>query len=662
MTTNQGAFRPKAAISVTALVCAAVVVAAGVAQYRQSLERAAQFSAAKVVKAATATSGVAFQADSVSEYADVIASLKAALERNGCRPSNYCRVADYSWSGFGYPLTASAPMAASAGTDAAASGQSGYTGTNVQVAGIDEGDVVKTDGKRIFIASGNTVSIVAADAAATDEIARIEMSEVVARPDGKVVLESPVIELMASGDTLLVFTHELVPDDTDSVGASGSQYVYFNVQQTRVSLFDVSQPDQPRFIKSLGQSGAYQTSRLTDGVLYLATSYVPFRDGWTEFDDPADFVPAVYDGESASVLPDSHIQVFSQGSSGSYSVVTSLDVAARTRLDSIAVLGCGADNFYMGESNFYLAGSDSQADEDAEVISARQLAAAGLDDTSGYVTHLVRVSMDAGWLRIAAQETIPGRLVDQFAMDEYEGHLRVGVQVEGSHDGDWRTVAALYVLDDSLGVVGSVPELVSGETVESVRFDGPVGYVVTYRQVDPLFAIDLADPAQPKVVGELKIPGFSTYLHPFGDGLLLGLGVDADDSGTQDGLKLSMFDVSNPLKLAQKDAAHLDAQSAKALSDHRAVFVDVKRGLVGFQTTSLFEREDADEGIRYEIVAKFSLYRHDDAGFHLLKALDASDPDARGVRIGEYFYLCESERVSAYAMSDLAKVADVSLA
>ena len=141
---------------------------------------------------------------------------------------------------------------------------------------------------------------------------------------------------------------------------------------------------------------------------------------------------------------------------------------------------------------------------------------------------------------------MPGEIHNQFALSEHAGHLRL-VTTTGDR---WSSESESWVrvLDESDGLlveVGSVGDIGRGEQVQSVRFAGDVGYVVTFRQIDPFYTIDLSDPAEPAVVGELKIPGFSSYLHPIGDGLVLGVGSDADDNGRVTGAKVSLFDVSD---------------------------------------------------------------------------------------------------------------------
>ena len=142
---------------------------------------------------------------------------------------------------------------------------------------------------------------------------------------------------------------------------------------------------------------------------------------------------------------------------------------------------------------------------------------------------------------------VAGDVRDQFSFSEYDGHLRVITTTGESWDESSETfVRVLREGDGELREVGSVGDMGNGEAVQSVRMIGDVGYVVTFRQVDPFYTLDLSDPENPKVVGELKIPGFSSYLHPIGNGRVLGVGSDGTDDGFITGSKVSIFDVSDP--------------------------------------------------------------------------------------------------------------------
>ena len=527
--------------------------------------------------------------------------------------------------------------------------------TNSQVAGIDEGDVVKSDGSTLFIASGKQVVLVEASGGTTRELARIDTAISPAAPKrsaDEYVVQGPVVDLMLHESTLVVLVTEYSPRVAELPAAVTTTYVPFDATQTRALLYDVSNPGSPKYLTSLGQSGAYVTSRLAGTLLYLVTEYLVVDPDAIDPDDPETFVPLVTrDGERAAVdAADCVILPFPDGPR--YAVASSIDLARAERVDTESVLG-GSQTVYLSGENLFLAAVDHEAS-----LSAKARKAAGVDDLRGGVpvTRLTRIRLDAGDLTVAGQGNVPGTVLNQFALDEYQGHLRVAVTVTGETKKGWTSRPALYVLDGDLTVVGSLPKLARNETVQSVRFDGPVGYVVSFERVDPLFALDLADPAEPTVMSALKIPGFSTYLHPWADGRLLGLGMAADSDGRVTGMKLSMFDTSDPFDVSEQTAAKVAYDDAEALVNHKAVLVDTDRGLIGFAATSW-----RDEGPRQ----RYLVYRYADGKFRLAEKLPLQatgrTEGTRGLTLGEHLYVVSPAGVDAYRADTFDKVAGVSL-
>ncbi|MFC7382608.1 beta-propeller domain-containing protein [Sphaerisporangium rhizosphaerae] len=178
----------------------------------------------------------------------------------------------------------------------------------------------------------------------------------------------------------------------------------------------------------------------------------------------------------------------------------------------------------------------------------------------------------AGVPEYVASGAVPGRLLNHYALSEYEGNLRIATTTfDGAGVATGRRSSAVYVLDaGTLSKVGEVTGLGAGERIYSVRFIGPVGYLVTFRQVDPLYTLDLRDPAAPKVTGELKITGFSAYLHPAGDGRLIGVGQEASEEGRTLGTQISLFDVSDPAKPARLARFHQEKSGSEAEWDPHA--------------------------------------------------------------------------------------------
>jgi len=227
-------------------------------------------------------------------------------------------------------------------------------------------------------------------------------------------------------------------------------------------------------------------------------------------------------------------------------------------------------------------------------------------------------------------------------MDEHLGYLRVVTtndtytystiedqvrKVVGYTGGQSKSSSGLYILNMSLTQVGAVDNLAPGEHVYSVRFDGDIGYFVTFRTVDPLFAVDLSNPRNPTVLSALKIPGFSQYLHVFSDGLLFGLGYNADETtGRRGDMKLSMFDTSNPADVFEAHTLAIDTNYSTALYNHKAIIVDSGKNIIGFPADS-----------------EYVVYGYNDqTGFFRRASISMLDnwwSDSRGLYISDYFYI-----------------------
>ncbi|MEK6894632.1 MAG: beta-propeller domain-containing protein, partial [Nanoarchaeota archaeon] len=197
--------------------------------------------------------------------------------------------------------------------------------------------------------------------------------------------------------------------------------------------------------------------------------------------------------------------------------------------------------------------------------------------------------IDIDGLEISYSESgeVPGYVLNQFSMDEYNGNFRIATTTGNSFGNIDHSLNHLYILNEDLEIIGSVENLASGEMIYSARFVGEKAYIVTFRQVDPLYVIDLSDPKNPEVLGFLKVTGFSNYLHPIGNDLLLGIGREATEEGRSEGLKISLFDVSdfeNPIEL-DKYVVESDWSYSEAEYEHKAVLFDDVRDLLVIPVT-----------------------------------------------------------------------------
>ena len=445
---------------------------------------------------------------------------------------------------------AGAEARATAGDQAATGGAAppAYSTTNTHEAGVDEPDLVKTDGRRIVSVVDGTLRVV-----------DVESKQVT----GTLSLSGPAGEwyadqLLLSGDRVLVLGY-----------GSAMARPFSYVEGSRLVLVDLS--GAPRIVSELDLDGSYVDARQVDSLARIVVRSSP-RLAWTYPAEPGleddalaanreilaestieDWLPryALSDGGDRSegslvaCADVSHPRVYS---GTSMLTVLTVDLSEQLRPDnSVAVVADGQTVYGTG-SSLYIAD-----DRSAFPMPIDMRASTFRSGEPATEIHTFDVS-GSGKPRYVASGAVDGRLLNQYALSEYDGHLRVATTLDQwsalpGPDAAPQSESSVTVLaqrGDGLQVVGSVGGLGKGEQIYAVRFIGPVGYVVTFRQVDPLYTLDLSDPASPRVVGELKIPGYSAYLHPAGEDRLIGVGQDADDQGVVRGSQVSLFDVGDP--------------------------------------------------------------------------------------------------------------------
>ena len=514
------------------------------------------------------------------------------------------------------------------------SSSAGYSDTNVREESVGEADSVKTDGENLYILDGQTVYIVGIGSEEMQELSEISL-------DGDCYIREIYVE---GGKLVLLYTR------TEIISGGDGYYQPL----TCAEVYDVRDPSSPEKINTVSQSGNYNTMRVRDGYVYLFSDFYAAGAARTDTD--------LYIPEVQGKLIEASSIYMPPGKMGSqYTVISSFELDDPSgKTDSRAVFGTGGicyvsgNNIYITEA-YYETGAKPR-------------------------TSIRKLSYGDGKLDGVAQTKVDGTLNDSFCIDEYDGYLRMVVTIEPAvtddgimpltgltgfgadnreeADGDSLNSASgqvvsntLYVLDEELETVGEISGLAEEEYVYSARFMGDIGYFVTFKQVDPLFSVDLADPENPKIIGELKIPGFSEYLHPYGDGRLLGIGMSVDEKGVAaEGVKLSMFDVSNPKNV--KEAANFvleDMYGSDVFYNYRAVFVDTEKNLFGFSA--------------YGDETEYFVFTYDDInGFQEVFSRRLSGYyDIRGLYAGERFYLVAGNTVESYSLSDFEKVDDIVL-
>jgi inhibitor of cysteine peptidase len=444
------------------------------------------------------------------------------------------------------------------------SDSSSYSTTNVQVSGVDEADTVKTDGEMMYIVRGSSVMIVAAHPEDSMEtIAVIEPSDVLGFEQGEVRLAVSGLYVWEAKLVVVanVYEYEEVFDLWAYVLPTTRQV---NCQRAIVSVFDLADPSKPLLESSTGISGSHLATRMIDGIVYMVAQWgIYSMDGNV-------LIPKTWNHDSRDDIDAGHIY-YDGGTQCSDAFVNlmAVDVSDGKHKEMSVVTGY-ASTVYMSMNALYLTYPKWSGD----LMWAEDSLAP--EDESTTRTTIHKVEVDGLRMSAIATGEVRGWLLDQFSMDESGGMLRVATTTSWVSPGN-----NVYVLSADMVTIGSLEGLAPTERIYASRFLGDTLYLVTFRQVDPLFVIDLSAPSAPVVLGELKVPGFSSYLHPVSDGLVLGV-------GSQDGyVKLSLFDVSDPANPTEADNYIVEDKSWTPVSyDHKALLFDPARDLLVIPITT----------------------------------------------------------------------------
>lgn len=574
-----------------------------------------------------------------------------------------------------------------------------FTGTNNQMAGVDETDTVKTDGKNLYVIAGDGVDIL--DVSAAGKLAAV--SHVTTPGDEQA--------LFLHGTRLTVISQEsrwepMIDDGSTTVGRFAGWWNYRWQSQVCVTVVDVSAPGQPAILETTRIDGAFVDGRaIGDRVIVVmqdsfaipapaiipllaqpvaggstpatpggggaAVAAIAFDPGFNShvgdgtryvYEDAAAYRARLERAWDRTAIPGYTVTVAGGSSSGDVAVPgrTYLPVTPRDT-GMLSVVSFDVDDAVPGPSSTTaVAGCSGQVYASASSLYVWSTNYGAWWDTfdTTWTTNIYKFDLAGDAVPLVAVGAVPGMAINQFALDETAaGLLRVATTAGWGDAASSGVFVVAATAGGNLRTVGSVTGLAPGERIYSVRFIGDRGYVSTFREVDPLFVIDLARPTAPRVVGQLKIPGFSSYLHPLADGRLLGIGRDVDPvTGQVLGLQLSIFDVSNPANPRRTATYTFPGNGwsswSAALWDHRAFGWFAKQGILAIPV----QEQQANwwaRGATDLVVFKVDPGRGADA-FTNLGRIDHADDVTRSVRVGEYLYSVSRGEVRVHRIDDPA--------
>lgn len=528
-----------------------------------------------------------------------------------------------------------------------------YSTTNLQMEGVDESDIAKIDGSYIYTVEDKYIVITDIRDGKLEEVTRFLPKDCGAA--------DRVMEIYVDGDQLILVVqgYETSLDGNSKAGADkenkdeeNSDETYSDEETaasedsafwyemngksiTQIQVYSIVDRKNPEFEGRLIQDGYYNTSRKIGDVVYLFTQYNMTSDV-TSYVEKKHGVEDLKEGNGVSSLAEAVIpkvngekvaasEIYLPESSGESGIlVSSLDVNKPDKvLDSKLVIS-GYAQTYISKDALYL----YEEDYDGAMI-----------------TNIAKFALDEGRISGVAAAAVSGYVRDTFAINASDGYLRVLTTDYSTED----EVNALYILDENMKLTGQLTGIAPGEEIYAARFMGNTGYFVTYRNTDPLFTVDLSEPAKPEIIGELKVTGFSEYLHFWDDTHLLGIGYESDENtGNIENIKLSMFNIENPGEVTEEAKLVLkDVDYSEALYDYKSVIISKDKNLIGLVC------EDYS-GSRTK--QTYQIYSYENGTFKKQAEIPGINgvnyENVRGMYSGNVFYLWINDNITSYDMTD----------
>ncbi|SHJ92405.1 Secreted protein containing C-terminal beta-propeller domain [Anaerobranca californiensis DSM 14826] len=439
-----------------------------------------------------------------------------------------------------------------------------YSSTNVQVKGIDEGDIIKIDGEYLYQIVGSEIVIT--------RLYPVEEGKIV----GKITFKENISpqELFIDGDKLVVIGYKY--DYSTFDGPIFHRRGFFYGDFTLVLVYDISQPDKPKLTRELEVEGHLLSTRKKDSHLYLITNKYLFSTELSANPAPRYKDSAKGEGEEQKKLEE--ISYFPQGELSGFINIVAFSIKDDKKEATIETFLGNGHNIYMSHENLYIALTTDNA------------------------TLIHKFAIDKQNITYKGQGKVSGWVLNQFSMDEYGGYFRIATT---SHRNE--SLNNLYVLDENMKTVGKLENLAPTERIYAARFIGDKAYLITFEIIDPLFVIDLKNPKSPKVLGELKIPGFSNYLHPIDENHLLGIGRDTTvtniwgrEMAVELGIRLTIFDVTDPNNPKEKFVETIGGRGtySEALYNHKAVYYHNNRlAFPVWETKEVINPSDRDSAV-----------------------------------------------------------------
>jgi inhibitor of cysteine peptidase len=512
------------------------------------------------------------------------------------------------------PAKPTAPVAQPSSPGIPTKSSEDFSGTNNQTEGVDEGDIIKTNGKNIFSLNQNSVHIINPNPIKPEIISTIDVPS----QRGNVTdiyIESNHLVLIGTSYVMYGYPKDLIANFGPDFAPT------YSTSNTFVLVYDITDPTKPVLSKDMDYEGSYVSSRLIQDKLYVISSkslnywgiYPMYRtaEPFTGTKGPSiapDYsgssnptglsdlefkqqLEALYDYQfkpkyannitgKVTVMDYNNIHYFPNYITPNYMLTIGIDLASDA-VDVKTYLG-SAEIVYASEDNLYLSFTKYEY--------ATQFNSLLYIPSYNKATVIYKFKLENGQINYEARGSVPGSALNQFSLGEFNGNLRIATTTGEMWDQTNISKNNIYVLNSKLKEIGSLTDLAPGERIYSTRFAGNRIYMVTFKQVDPFFVIDATDPTAPKVLGYLKVPGFSSYMHLLDENHVLGFGsdtVEQDGRVTTGGFKISLFDVTNPAAPVEKSKEVIGVAGtySELQNNHKALMISLNKGIMAFPIT-----------------------------------------------------------------------------
>ena len=544
------------------------------------------------------------------------------------------------------PEAMKSESAAASGTD--------KSDTNNQVEGVQEGDIIKNDGKYIYINTSTGLKIIDSDPNAPKVVNTVTIPE-----------NTNIIEIFTAGNKLIVIGQNnyfyIMNEPMDGINTiKPSIMPPGNYEdRTNVLIYNIENIEKPILEREYLFDGNYLSGRVIDDSLYLISNkYINIGFNYYDKKDieiPLPYYTDVLNNEKHEYGYDK-IKYFPNYINSRYMYTIGIDLSYKASKPDVEVFLGGSDIIYVSQESLYAAVNDYSYD-----YGISQIEAFSPEYTTSTVIY--KFKLDKGKIGTAVQGEVPGTIINQFSMDEHNGNFRIATTT-----GDmWNDTSKnnVYILDENLKALGKLEGLAEGERIYSTRFAGNRVYMVTFRQVDPLFVIDTSNPKAPELKGMLKIPGYSTYLHMVDENHILGFGYDTEENqwgGTvTGGLKISMFDVTNVTKPKETFTEIIGKAGtySEVLYNHKALMFSLGKGIMAFPLNRTTDGYKSDFNGAY-------IYNVTDDSINLKNMITHKESDKaygdeikRIIYIGDYLYTLSENKMQVHSIDTNNKISEL---